>query len=153
MKLYTTYLCLVIVCAFSSCKMRATKNAALKQGISGNVTVSEGNQMPGPDQPEKKHRGVVRNIFIYAVATAATVEGKGPLYSVINRPLIAKIRTDTSGSFSCALKPGTYSIFTQEENGQFFSSLSNDKGEIGPVKILPNQVLSYNIQVNYNAVY
>ncbi|HEY0177489.1 MAG TPA: hypothetical protein VGC08_13995, partial [Pedobacter sp.] len=119
----------------------------------GQVTFAEGNMMPGPGNKARVNRGVQRNIFVYAIAADADVEGNGPLYKVIHRTLITQFKTDSAGFFNCKLKPGRYSVLTQEEDGQFFSSLSNEKGELSPVEVLPGRVTEYNILVNYKAVY
>lgn len=153
MKFYRFFLCLLPLFTVLSCTVRNQQAAAPEQGIKGRVTFSEGNMMPGPGKNTPGPKGVQRNVFIYAVATAADAVGEGPLYTAVNRPLVAKIKTDTAGFFQCKLKPGRYSVFTEEKDGKFFSSLSNDKGELSPAEVLSNQVLEYNILVNYGAVY
>lgn len=153
MKFYRFFLCLLPLFTVLSCTVRNQQAALPEQGIKGRVTFSEGNLMPGPGKNTPSPKGVQRNVFIYAVAAAADAVGEGPLYTAVNRPLVAKVKTDTAGFFQCKLKPGRYSVFTQEKGGRLFSSLSNDKGELSPAEVLPNQVLEYNILVNYGAVY
>jgi hypothetical protein len=153
MKFYRFFLCLLPLFTVLSCTVRNQQAAAPQQGIKGQVTFTEGNLMPGPGKNTPSPKGVQRNVFIYAVAAAADVVGEGPLYTAVNRPLVAKVKTDAAGFFQCRLKPGRYSVFTEEKDGKFFSSLSNDKGELSPVEVVSNQVLEYNILVNYAAVY
>ena len=153
MKLYHFFLATVLVVALVSCKTRTAASDSFAQGISGQVTLSDGNMMPGPGQREKKSNGVKREVYIYALANAHEVVGEAPLYTAVNTPLIAKVTTDSAGYYRCALKPGTYSLFTREKDGRLFSSLSNGNGEIGVAEIAAGRILTYNINVNYQAVY
>jgi len=109
--------------------------------------------MPGPDKKESEGKGVQREIFIYAVAAASDAEGQAPLYTSIHTPLIATVKSDSLGFFQCKLKPGTYSVLTKEKDEHFFSGLSNDKGQLSAVEVLPDSVLRYIININYSAVY
>ena len=113
----------------------------------------EGNLMPRPGKTLEKPKGVKRNVFIYEVVKASAVEGQGPLYPVIPTRLVAKISTDALGFFRCKLKAGRYSVFTQEEDQQFFSGLSNEMGELSPIEVLPDSVINFTILINYKAVY
>jgi len=151
MKFYNAFLCGVMLLATAACTVRNTQ-AQLKEGISGQVTFAEGNMMPGPGQKDTP-KGVQRTVFIYEVAGAADAEGSAPLYTTVRTKLVAKVKSDTAGHYSIRLKPGIYSVLTGEEDGKLFSSLSNDKGELSPAEVLPNEVLKYNILVNYKAVY
>jgi hypothetical protein len=153
MKFYIAFLCAVTLLVPFACTVRNTQQTELKEGISGQVTFTEGNMMPGPGQTGMKPKGVKRKIYIYEVTAAADAEGQAPLYKAIHRKLATTVSSDTAGHFSCKLKPGRYSVFTEEENGDLFSSLSNDKGELSPVEVLPNEMVVYNILVNYKAVY
>lgn len=119
--------------------------------------------MPGPgknnDNPtntsanKEGGKRIERTVYIYAVTTGAQAEGEGPLYKAVHQPLIAKVKTDARGFYQCKLPPGTYSVFTGEENGQFFASLSNGKGELNPVEVIAGKVTVCDIVVNYKAVY
>lgn len=115
--------------------------------------------MPGPGRKDNTGKdmgnrdGGKRIVYIYAVTTGAQAEGEGPLYKAIRRPLIAKVKTDAKGWFQCKLPPGIYSVFTGEENGQFFAGLSNGKGELNPVEVVKGKVTVCDIVVNYNAVF
>ncbi|WP_139298317.1 carboxypeptidase regulatory-like domain-containing protein [Pedobacter hartonius] len=153
MKFYKAFLCAAALIVPFACTVRNTQQTGLKEGISGQVTFAEGNMMPGPGQTGMKARGVQRKVYIYKVAAAADAEGQAPLFKAVRTKLVATVSTDTAGYYSCKLKPGRYSVLTGEENGQLFSSLSNDKGEISPAEVLPNEVLLYNILLNYKAAY
>lgn len=152
MKLHKILLGLTLVSIILSCTVRNTPQN-IKQGIAGQVSYSSGNMMPGPDKKEGESKGVQREIFIYAVAAASDAEGQAPLYKAIHTQLIATVKSDSLGFFQCKLKPGMYSVLTREDDHQFFSGLSNDKGQLSPVEVLPDSVVKYTININHSAVY
>lgn len=151
MKFHSIFLYAAILLVASSCMMKKNSNA-ITQGISGQITFAEGNMMPGPGKKDAP-TGVQRKVYIYAVAKPADAVGEAPLYKSIRTALIATVKSDTAGFYTCSLKPGKYSIFTEEEGPQYFSGLSNEKAELSPVEVQPGKVSVYNILVNYKAVY
>jgi len=164
MKFYLAIFCSVITFFAFSCASRTPgQPGSIPEGIKGRVSVQEGNMMPGPGKKNdntnninnKKDDGkrIQCTVYIYAVTTGAQAEGEGPLYKAIHQPLVAKVKTDAKGFFQCKLAPGTYSVFTGEENGQFFASLSNGKGELNPVEVVKGKVTVCDIVVNHRAVY
>jgi len=163
MKFYLAIFCSVITLLNFSCVSRTPgQQGSVTEGIKGSVSVQEGNMMPGPGRNDNTGKDmsnrdggkrIQRTVYIYAVTTGAQAEGDGPLYKVIRQPLIAKVKTDAKGLFQCKLPPGTYSVFTGEENGQFFAGLSNGKGELNPVEVVKGKVTVCDIVVNYNAVF
>lgn len=154
MKLYTAFLCAAILTLVYSCSMqKKEQTGTVTQGIKGNITVSEGNMMPGPDKPTDNNKGVQRTVYIYSVATTSQAVGAAPLYEAVKTKLVAKVESDSTGFYQCSLKPGRYSVVTQEKSGKFFSSLSNSNNELSPVEVLENALIVYNIQINYSAVY
>ncbi|KIO77707.1 hypothetical protein TH53_07995 [Pedobacter lusitanus] len=156
MKFYLAIFCSVVTLFAFSCASRTPgQPKPISEGIKGKVTVQEGNFMPGPDQKPDSRKGKDgrRTVYIYAVTTAAQAEGDGPLYKAIHQPLVAKVKTDARGFFQCKLSPGKYSVFTLEEDGQFFASLSNGKGELNPVEVFPGKVTVSDIVVNHKAAF
>ena len=151
MKYCKLFLCFILLIISFTCA--AKQNIIVTQGIRGQVRAVERNLMPGPGQKQERPRGIKRNVLIYEVLKANEVEGQGPLYSTIPARLIKQVPTDAEGFFQCELKAGRYSVFTQEEDHQFFSALSNERGELSPVEVLPDSVVTYNILINYKAVY
>lgn len=152
MKFYLPFLCMCCLVAFS-CTMRNNSTGADAQGIEGKVTFREGNFMPGPGSKPPLAKGVRRKIYIYEPTLPAQADGTGPLYTAVHTRLVATVQTDLSGAFKCKLAPGKYSLFTQEENGQLFAGVSNEKGELGLAEVQPGQFLEYNIAIDYKAVY
>jgi len=153
MKFYTAFLCAIILTVVYSCSTQKNQQGLVTQGIKGNITLSEGNMMPGPDKKDGGKKGVQRTVYIYSVATVADAVGQAPLYKSVKSKLIAKVESDSVGFYQCSLKPGRYSVLTQEKPEQFFSGLSNANNELSPVEVLENAVAVYDILINYNAVY
>jgi len=153
MKFYLAVFCSAILLTLS-CAFSSQPKKIIKEGISGRVTLKEGNQMPGPGKKEShKGKGVQRTIFIYALTTTAQTEGESPLFREIHQRLIRKFKTDANGFFKCKLPAGKYSVFTGEKDHQFFAGISNGAGELNPVEVLPGKLTSFDIEINYNAVY
>jgi hypothetical protein len=152
MKFSAIILYSAVLLSFSSCTLNKNTPATVSQGISGHVTYSEGNMMPGPGMTNSG-KGVQRTIMIYSLASVAEAKGEAPLYQSVGTQLIATVKSDTAGYYKCSLKPGRYSVFTEEEGKKLFSGLSNDKAELSPVEVLPGKVAVYDIMVNYKAVY
>jgi hypothetical protein len=153
MKFYTALLCAAMLTLFCSCSTQKNQNGVVTQGIKGNITLSEGNMMPGPDKKEGLKKAVQRTVLFYSVATGSQATGQAPLFESVKTKLVAKVESDSAGFYQCNLKPGRYSVLTLEKSGKFFSGLSNDNTELSPVEVLENAVAVYNIQINYNAVY
>lgn len=156
MKFYLAIFCSAVLLVNFSCASRSSsQQRGVVEGVRGRVSVKEGNFMPGPDQKPERNSGKVsqRTVYIYAVTTGAQTEGEGPLYKAINRPLVAQVKTDDKGFFECKLAPGVYSLFTGEDGGMFFASLSNGKGELNPVEVFAKKVTVCDIVVNHKAVY
>jgi len=156
MKFYLAIFCSVVILVNFSCASRIPGQPnGVVEGVKGRVSVKEGDFMPGPGQQVKNNSGKItqRTVYIYAVTTGAQAEGEGPLYKAIHQPLVAKVKTDEKGFFQCKLAPGMYSLFTGEDGGMFFASLSNGKGELNPVEVFAKQVTVCDIVVNHKAIY
>lgn len=154
MKFYISFLCLAGLLVINACTLRNKNQTVLTQGIEGKVSFKEGNFMPGPGtKPASAEQFVKRKVLIYAVAGHAQAQGNSPLYQKIDTRLVATVQSDSTGAYQCKLAPGTYSVFTEEEGGLLFSSLSNEKGELSPVEVQPGKVSVYNIVINHKAVY
>jgi hypothetical protein len=154
MKYTRLFLVVVLCCSFSFCSGVKDGQASIKQGVFGRVLWQQGNFMPSPDRPKQKN-GIpaVRTLYIYQLTKFNETEGELPLFSKINTHFIAKIKTNKDGYFQCKLKPGKYSIFTLEEGGKFFASLSDGEGNIAPVEVKAGEITKYDINVNYKAAF
>ncbi len=115
----------------------------------------EGNFMPSPDrQPAKESKSAIRTVYIYPLTQLNEIEGgAAPLFTMINKAVIAKVKTNKEGYFQCKLAPGRYSIFTAEEGGKFFANLFDGEGNIAPFEVKAGEVTRYDISINYKAAF
>lgn len=129
------------------------QQASIKQGIAGKVLWQSGNQMPSPDAPPSKGRGVQRMVYIYERTNgnqANTTDGV--FHTDIQTNLVTHVVTDANGNFAVSLKPGVYSLFTKEEKG-LYANLFDGENNIFPVKVEEGQVTNVEFLINYNASY
>ena len=143
---------LSIILAIPSCKTTVDQES-VTQGITGQVLWIEGNQMPGPERTTDPGKAVKREIVIYEALTLDEVEGSMPLFDNIGTEPVKVFKTTDNGKFTIDLLPGTYSIFTREENGQLFANSSDGDGVINPVVVNKNELTELIIKINYNAAY
>jgi hypothetical protein len=80
---------------------------AQNQGIAGRVEWISGNQMPGPDKPATKAKGIKREIWIYQPTSMADANvTDGVFFSNIKTTLIKKVKSNCRGRFRVKLAPG-----------------------------------------------
>ncbi|WP_276498627.1 carboxypeptidase-like regulatory domain-containing protein [Pontibacter litorisediminis] len=129
------------------------QQAPIAQGISGQVLWQAGNQMPSPDAPPSKGRGVQRTLYIYELTKASQANTTdGVFHTNIQTNLVTQVVTDANGNFAVSLKPGTYSLFSKEEKG-LFASLYDEEMNINPVEVQEGQVTQVEFLINYQASY
>jgi len=129
------------------------QQAPVKQGISGQVLWVAGNQMPSPDAPPSKGRGVQRTLYIYELSNASqTRTTEGVFHTNIQTKLVTQVVSDANGNFAVSLKPGTYSLFSKEEKGLFASTYDGEMN-INPVEVQEGQVTQVELLINYQASY
>ncbi|MEJ5993333.1 hypothetical protein WG904_02795 [Pedobacter sp. Du54] len=155
MEKYTRlFLFAMLSCSFSFCSSVKDREASIKQGIFGRVLWLQGNFMPSPDRSQQKGgTPAVRTLYIYQLTKFSETTGESPLFSKVNTSLVARVKTNNDGYFQCKLLPGKYSIFTLEEGGKFFASLSDGAGNVAPFEVNIGEVTRYDIRVNYKAAF
>jgi hypothetical protein len=126
--------------------------ASQNQGITGKVLWIEGNQMPGPGRKSSEPQPVMREIYIYEPVTEQQAKNSNGFYTEIQTPLIAKATSNADGSFTVALPPGEYSVFTKEPEG-LFASIFDQKGRINVISVPKHEFTSVTLRINYNATY
>lgn len=137
-----------------------TSCAVLKQGtqgIEGQVTWLEGNQMPKISDEKTEETNpdgtpIQRVILVYPLTNLEDAKMENGLFQSIATDPILEIETNAEGKFSIELDPGNYSIFTQEEDGIFANSFDVE-GNIQPVTIKSGKWQTLNIKINYKAYY
>ena len=154
MKYTTIFLFTMFSCLLSFCSSIKDGKTTIKQGVFGKVLWTQGNHMPSPDKPAPKN-GIpaIRTIYIYSLTKLSQTEGQAPLFSKINTTLAAKVKTDKNGFYQCKLKPGSYSVFTLEDDGHYFANLFDGNGNIASFEVMANKVTTYDIRINYKAAY
>ncbi|AKD02652.1 carboxypeptidase-like regulatory domain-containing protein [Pontibacter korlensis] len=129
------------------------QQAPIAQGISGQVLWISGNQMPSPDAPPSKGRGVQRTLYVYEFTNASQAKTTdGVFHTNIQTNLVTQVVTDANGNFAVSLEPGTYSLFSKEEKG-LFASLYDGEMNINPVEVQKGQVTAVEFLINYQASY
>lgn len=129
------------------------QQAPIQQGIAGKVLWQAGNQMPSPDAPPSKGRGVQRTLYVYELTNsnqAKTIDGV--FHTNIQTNLVTQVVTDANGNFAVNLEPGRYSLFTKEEKG-LYANLFDGQNNIFPVEVQEGQVTNVEFLINYNASY
>jgi hypothetical protein len=126
----------------------------VKQGIEGYVYRVSGNQMPSPDAPPSRPRGVKTKVYVYELTNIQQVvkEGQGAFYRSINTKFIKVFETNSKGFFRVALQPGKYSLFTKKDN-LFYANIFDGKNNIAPIEVLPKALSKVEIKVDYDATY
>ena len=125
-----------------------------KEGISGRVFWLEGNYMPSPDPgPRAEKVPVKRQIAIYELMKLDEVDdAQGPLFKQLPGSALKNEWTDQSGNFRICLTPGSYSVFTVEEEG-YFANRFDGQGHIQAVTVTKGQFTDITIDIDYKAYY
>lgn len=152
---YTTISLLVIISfTLSSCGSVRDGHYSIKQGVFGKVVWVQGNMMPSPDLPTSGNgKPARRTIKIYKHATFNQVNGEAPLFESIKTKLIRTVKSDENGYYQAKLLPGKYSIFTLEEDGKLFANLFDGEGLISAFEVKFDEVVTFDIKINYKAHY
>lgn len=147
-------LALTTVFTFTQCKPYQPEG----QGITGQVTWLEGNQMPTisetGNESKKDPKGipVKRTIRIYPLLKISDMSLEDGLFKSLAAKPITEIETDESGKYSIKLSPGRYSVFTVEEDGLFANTFDGE-GNVQPVTVKEGEWTLLDIVINYKAVF
>lgn len=153
MKLNPLCIYLLLLAFLSSCTLIKQDG----QGVRGQVTWLEGNQMPkvtdqAEDSANPKGTPVKRVILIYPLTKLQDAKMENGLFQSLATEPITEGETDEKGSFSIELAPGSYSIFTKEHDGIFANSFDTD-GNIQPLTIKKGEWQVLDIVINYRATF
>lgn len=147
-------LALTTIFTFTHCKPYQPEG----QGITGQVTWLEGNQMPtisdSGNESNKEPKGipVKRTIRIYPLLNFSDMSLEDGLFKSLAAKPITEIETDESGKYSIKLSPGRYSVFTVEEDG-LFANIFDGEGNVQPVTVKEGEWTLLDIVINYKAVF
>ena len=151
---FSFLICLLFCAGFSFAQ---TLDNTIKQGILGTVVVREGNLMPAPSRngkPQSAQRGKPSNreLLIYELTNLSQVKVNGTFYSEVQTKPVAKVTAGADGIFQVFLKPGRYSVFSQEPQGLFANRFDGD-GNIFPVEVVEDRLTLVEFVIDYNASY
>ena len=121
----------------------------IKQGFYGTLTMRDGDCMPGQGpQSSCREYPVVRRIRIYEGASFAdVVSDQGCFFKQVDTKLIATISVDKDGFYQYSIKPGTYSLFI-EENAKLYAN-NTDGNIINAATVISDKTTMANVKINY----
>ncbi len=142
--------------SLEGCKTMKSEN----QGVKGTVTWLEGNQMPtirsdediSDPSTEKKGKPVVRVIKVYPLTKLSDTKMENGLFQSISGEPITEVISNENGEFTLNLSPGSYSLFTVEEDGLFANSFDGN-GNIEPLLIKKGEWVTRDLVINYKAYF
>lgn len=127
----------------------------IEQGISGLITEVKGNQMPKVGVPPASPKPVSTTLYVYEpthLSQVKALEAGSPLYTTINRKLVASVLSDSLGRYSVALPAGTYSVFVKKGD-YFFANMFDRENNIQLVSVDSGKITPLNILINSGASY
>jgi hypothetical protein len=125
-----------------------------KQGIKGYVLQDTGNQMPSPDEPASRPKGVKTTVYVYQKTNLSQVTRNGtePFYNAIKTKLVKTVQTTSKGYFFVPLPAGTYSLFTKV-NGRLYANSFDVDNNIAPVVVTKGRVSESNLTISAGVSY
>ena len=127
-------------------------DTGLKQGATGKVLWFEGNMMPSIGREMPKGKPVVREIYFCKPTKMGMLKQEGSIFQDVNEIAIKSVKTDSNGQYKITLDAGKYSVFTKEESG-FFANGFDGKNMINLIEVKEGEVTTFNIDINYQAVF
>ncbi|MBW0178686.1 hypothetical protein [Sediminibacterium sp.] len=144
------------ILTFSACSSaKKTQKGEIEQGISGLITEIKGNQMPKVGVAPATPKPVSTTLYVYEpthISQVKPLETGSPLYTTINRKLVASVLSDSLGRYSVALPAGTYSVFVKKGD-YFFANMFDRENNIQLVSVDSGKITPLNILINSGASY
>jgi hypothetical protein len=153
-KLSFLLIALVTVLGWTQCKPYLAEG----QGITGQITWIEGNQMPTrtlsgePSKTNPNGTPIKRIVRVYTLINIEDVSIENGLIRNLAASPITEIESDQDGKYSLKLSPGRYSVFTVEEGG-LFANIFDGQGNVQPVTVKEGQWTKLDIVINHKAVF
>ena len=154
MKQILLFLFCLSITSYSCSSAKKTRLSTIKQGITGFVTESMGNQMPMKGAPPIVLKGVLTNVLVYEPTniTEVTRIGTSPIYTAIHTKLVASVQTDSTGAFTLALPVGSYSLFVQQGKS-FYANLFDTVNNIALFTVEEDKLTTVKLTVSSKATY
>lgn len=153
MQKFVLFFSVIALVTLSQCKPYQPEG----QGITGQVTWLEGNQMPmmtesGKPDSKNEPKPIRRKVRVYPLVKFSDLKLENGLFTAMSEKPLTETETDDKGNYSISLSPGRYSIFIVEEGG-LFANIFDGEGNVQPVTVKEGEWTSLNVVVNYKAVY
>lgn len=133
------FLVFIFSLTFFGCNTAKNQGStAVKQGISGYIFETKGNQMPMKGAAQKMTKRLQCIVLIYEPTTISDVNStkSAGIYDAIYTKQITSVDTDSSGYFSVPLPVGKYSLFIKMGN-QFYANRFDQFNNIALFEVLP----------------
>jgi hypothetical protein len=147
------YSLVMLLAIFSQCKPYTIDS----QGITGQVTWLEGNQMPmvtedGKPDVKSTPKPIKRSVRVYPLVKIQELKMEDGLFAPIAEKPLKEVETDENGRYSISLSPGRYSVFIVEAGGLFANSFDSE-GNVQPVTVKSGEWTIVDVVVNYAAFF
>jgi hypothetical protein len=149
------FILFVISAIIWSCSsLKKVKSSSIKQGITGLITETKGNQMPSPDVPTSSPKGISTTVFVYEPThiTQVTKADNAAFYTSISTKMVASVETDSAGVFILALPVGSYSIFVKQGKG-FYANLFDTNNNIALFNVEADKLTNVKLTVSSKAAF
>lgn len=142
---------LMLLTLFSQCKPYLPEG----QGITGQVTWVEGNQMPvmtasGKPDLKSSPKPIRRKVRVYPLVKISDLKMEEGLFTAIAGSPLMEVETNENGRYSLSLSPGRYSVFIVEAGGLFANTFDGE-GNVQPVTVKAGEWTLLDVVVNYSA--
>lgn len=125
----------------------------ITQGIWGNVWLYEGDFMPSPDGGQGSITPVVRELWIFTpTLMSETTPVGGTRFTTIHSTLITTVSSKANGFYQIALPESRYSIFVKEDS-MYYANWFEGEGYISQVRVAPDSITKFQVDLTYNAVF
>ena len=144
----------VYLCFISCSSVKKANSSQLLQGITGQVTMLAGNQMPMKGAAPAVPQGIKTTILVYQPTniTQVTRIGMSASYTAINTKLVASVITDDAGAFTISLPAGRYSVFIGQGK-QYYANLFDADNNISLFTVETGKLTRISLSVNSSATY
>lgn len=128
--------------------------SVISQGITGQITAVNGNQMPMKGAERAAPKGIQTTVLIYEPThiSQVTRSGTSAFYTTIGTKPVASVVTDSTGTFTLSLPPGSYSVFIKQGK-QFYANLFDSQNNIALFVVEAGKLTRVNLSVSSSATF
>ena len=141
-------------------KARSATTKSFKQGIAGKVEFWSGNFMPtvadpkhATQPPQNSIKPVKRKLLFFAPPLQASITTRDGMFVTTKQLPSYTTWSGTHGRYRLPCPAGTYTVLVQEPDGKLFCNSEDANGVLCPVKVEPKKWITFDIKINYEAVY